>query len=172
MTGFGIAYDAAVRALAVREQMVEDHGARHVSRSHRARTQMLSHIFERDRKRGVIESIQAQLADDSLRPTERHCPECSGEFVMIKAEEVELDACLPCGSFWLDAGEMKTVTHRVADTQTLEGAVAPSRYRCPICETQMEQHRFVTHNDLLVDKCPNEHGIYLERDELVRSIEM
>lgn len=24
--------------------------------------------------------------------------------------------------------------------------------------------------DLLVDECPNDHGIYLERDELVRSV--
>jgi Zn-finger nucleic acid-binding protein len=85
---------------------------------------------------------------------------------------VEIDACLSCGSFWLDQGEMKVLTHRVADRQTHEGPVAPSKYQCPVCSKPMQQYRFLTHNELLVDVCPDDHGLYLERDELVKAVEL
>jgi len=131
---------------------------------------MLSHIIQRDRKVDLLEAIETQLREESLKPSGRHCPECSGAFVLISSASVDIDACLSCGSFWLDHGELKTLTHRVADIQTQQGPVAPSRYKCPVCQTQMKQHRFLVQNELLVDKCPENHGIYLERDELVRSV--
>lgn len=170
MSGFGVAYDAAVRTLVAQERMVGNREARHLSRCQGFQDQMMSHILRRDRKLERLEAIEAQLGDASLKPSGRYCPECKGPFVLVNSAGVELDACLSCGGFWLDHGELKTLTYRIADIQMLEGAVSPSRFNCPVCQAQMQQHRFLVHNDLLVDKCPNDHGIYLERDELVRSV--
>ena len=96
-----------------------------------------------------------------------------GETVVLKsAAGVEIDTCTACGSFWFDKGELRALTHRVADIQTVEGAVSSSRFTCPVCHVEMKQHRFLSHHDLLVDKCPSGHGFYLERNELARTLEM
>lgn len=109
MSGFGVAYDAAVRTLVAQERMVGNREARHLSRRQGFQDQMMSHILRRDRKLELLEAIEAQLGEASLKPSGRYCPECHDPFVLVN-------------------------------------------------------------NDLLVDKCPNDHGIYLERDELVRSV--
>jgi Zn-finger nucleic acid-binding protein len=170
MSGFGVAYDAAVRALVAQRRVADQHASRHLSRQQGWQQQMLAHVLQRDRKLDLLADIETQIREDNLKPSARHCPECHEAFVLINSAGIELDACLACGSFWLDQGELKVLTHRIADIQTQEGPVAPSRFSCPVCDARMQQHRFLVHNDLLVDKCSAGHGIYLERDELVRSV--
>jgi len=131
----------------------------------------MSHVMGTDRKLDLLKSIEDQLSQDALEESGRSCPECGKAFVLINTGGVELDACLSCGGFWLDPGELGALTRRAADIQTLEGAVEGSNYSCPICQVQMQQHRFLVREDLMIDCCPNGHGYYLERGELMRSIE-
>ena len=172
MTGFGVAYDAAVRTLAAQARIADRRESRHHDRRQQWRNHVMLHIKRREQQLTLVQAIENQLTDPSPKNSGRHCPECKGSFILVSAAGVEIDACISCGSFWFDKGELQALTHRAADIQTLEGAVAPSRYNCPVCGIQMQQHRFLTHQDLLVDKCPDDHGFYLERDELVRSIEL
>lgn len=169
--GFGVAYDAAVRTLRAQEQLSARHAAHH-DRRQKHYDQLLSHHLQHGREAALIQSIEAQLVTTSPRISDRLCPECGEHFVLIDANGVVIDACISCGSFWFDKGELRALTHRAADIQTQEGALRPSRFKCPECGMGMQQHRFLLRHDLLVDRCPNDHGFYLERNELVRSLEI
>ncbi len=171
MTGFGTAYDAAVRSALAQARRGDRRQAHRNYRHERYHQQLMSHVMGTDRRLDLLKSIEDQMSHNALKESDRLCPECGEVFVLIETGGVEIDACLSCGGFWLDPGELKSLTHRAADIQTLEGAVEDSKYDCPICQTRMQQHRFLIREDLLIDCCPNGHGYYLERGELIRSIE-
>lgn len=171
MSGFGVAYDAAVRSALAQARSADRRRANRDFRHERSHQQLMHYVMGTDRRLDLLKSIEDQLSQDALKQSDRSCPECGKPFVLIESGGVEIDACLACGGFWLDPGELSTLTRRAADIQTLEGAVDESKYQCPICDERMQQHRFLVNQDLMIDCCPNGHGYYLERGELMKAIE-
>jgi Zn-finger nucleic acid-binding protein len=122
--------------------------------------------------RQLIKEISTQLARPERKMSSTRCPECGERFSLITVDGQQIDFCLNCNSFWFDAGELKHFTDLFSDVpgENLKSRV--SRYRCPICGAAMKECVFISIANLLVDKCPSDHGVYLESGELNRALNL
>jgi Zn-finger nucleic acid-binding protein len=86
---------------------------------------------------------------------------------------LEVDICERCGGVWLDAGELAAILTRggaSADDPILR-SLSKAAYRfggttlCPRCDAGMVEVRV---GDLVLDRCPEGHGAWLDRGELER----
>ncbi len=97
------------------------------------------------------------------------CPKCQDELHEMHIEGVDVDFCDSCKGIWFDKDEMAFMAELPSDipAQDVEDTVKPTVYPCPRCEnTQLEEMRFVQANDLLIDRCPECRGIWLDKGEL------
>ena len=96
------------------------------------------------------------------------CPACEQAMLILEYKGIELDHCPACGGAWLDAGELGLLLNGRPETPaglTLENTQAGSR-RCPRCPRKMDTGHFAN-SAIEVDACPAQHGIWLDRGELV-----
>lgn len=163
IAGSGFAYDA----MRLTTRAVEERRARHDywREVRRRRVERSRALCRRPVAGSLREAIAAQLHHDVFLASPRECPQCRQAFVLISVRGVELDACLDCGSLWLDAGEFGTLT---AHGEMLAASIAcgSSRYRCPVCAVMMEERELP--GQVRIDLCPRDHGAYFERGELMK----
>lgn len=92
-------------------------------------------------------------------------------------EGVQIDECPSCSSVWLDRGELSEIVERQTVQFTAhEKAMAlqsvandPSAdkiYHCPRCNAEMKKFNYALHSGVIIDRCPNQHGVWLDRNEL------
>jgi Zn-finger nucleic acid-binding protein len=118
-----------------------------------------------------IVEINKQLENISaLKKSTTRCPECKKPFHLVMVGEVEIDVCQLCKSYWFDEGELKEVVEAEKDIPSDNLTSRASRYACPKCELQMIEHVYKKPDNLLVDRCPACRCVYLEKNELERSI--
>ena len=94
---------------------------------------------------------------------------------------VSVDACGMCGGVWLDRGELEAIQeHRDRDhardlvrLPDLLGAIGAHAgpTACPKCGTTMETGEYAHCSRVLVDVCPDGHGMWLDGGEL-RALEV
>jgi len=105
------------------------------------------------------------------------CPACGdAEMLVLEFERVEIDYCPRCQGVWLDSGELELIGERagalreefLAALERKKGQPAPQkgRRRCPVCRRRMAQVRTESDPPIVVDRCPNEHGLWFDRGEL------
>lgn len=102
----------------------------------------------------------------------KKCPECHHNFIVIMVEGLEAESCVFCQGLWLDNSELKTITGLSKDVPGDVLQHRKSKYKCPICLETMNEYLFTQQGNILVDKCLNGHGVYLESDELKRIKEL
>lgn len=102
----------------------------------------------------------------------RRCPECGDQMILCTCEGQQLDSCLTCRSYWFDVGELKAITGLFEDLPGLRFHHRPSKYTCPDCGIQMTEYVFKNPRNLLVDRCDQCKGIYLESGEIDRAIDI
>lgn len=98
-----------------------------------------------------------------------NCPKCVSPFNEIAIENVALDFCPGCKGIWFDKDEMAFVTELKNDLpnpQAERTAGRPTAHPCPRCHIKLEELKFIPLHDLLVDRCPSCHGIWLDNGEL------
>ena len=165
--GSGFAYDA-VRMTA---RAVEDRRAnRAYWRELRRRRRVHVHAHtEAPAGDDLSASIAKQLDAEVHVASTRRCPQCRDTFILLRVGQVDLDACLNCGSFWMDKGELTTL---VGDERATPAGtpIGPSSYQCPVCHAPMVERSVPGPLELRIDACPKDHGIYLERDELSKML--
>lgn len=122
--------------------------------------------------RQLIEEISTQLVSPDRKVSSIRCPECDEHFLLIALDGQEIDFCPNCNSFWFDAGELKHFTDLFSDVPGENLKTRVSRYRCPICSAPMKECVFISIANLLVDKCPSDHGVYLESGEFDRALNL
>jgi Zn-finger nucleic acid-binding protein len=122
------------------------------------------------RYRRVLEQMAPQLAGRRRKESSTMCPECDRPFSLMTIDGLELDFCEHCSSFWFDTGELRHFTALFADVPGENLKNRQSKYLCPICHAQMQECVFLNRRNLLVDKCPNDHGVYLECGEFNRAL--
>ena len=171
-TGLWTAYEVAKMASAANETKRLQRRSKQSSGLGRRRGQLRAHIAKRDEQLKMLKSIEFQLANPLRGRFDRRCPECSKAFIVIKAKEIEIEACLDCGSFWFDDGELQRITNRTKDVPGKSVLAGSSDYKCPVCGDGMEEHTFMRQHELQVDLCPKGHGVYLEAGELERAIDL
>lgn len=120
----------------------------------------------------LMEDIRRQLTNGHLRTSTRRCPQCHDAFVLVDMRHVVVDHCPRCRSCWFDPGELGLITGEARDIPALGAPHRKGKYRCPVCDLAMWESVYRKPFNLLVDRCPDGHGVYLEQSELERALKM
>ena len=123
-------------------------------------------------EREILQDIDRQLALPDPVVSEKNCPECSRPFTIVTVQGMDIDCCHFCRSIWFHPGELQLFSHQSKEIPSDNLTHRDSRYLCPVCQTRMIEFVFVNPHTLLVDRCPDGHGVYLEDHELERVFEL
>ena len=118
-----------------------------------------------DREKKILDTLNNQLPT-SKKSSSKKCPECNEYFNILHINNAEIDCCKKCEGLWFDPNELQIVM-KTADDITKDFLHAgKSKYECPICQTIMRKRSFLFPERLVVDICPEGHGVYFEKGEL------
>ncbi|MFO7957959.1 MAG: zf-TFIIB domain-containing protein [Candidatus Brocadiia bacterium] len=104
------------------------------------------------------------------------CLNCEREMVnytvVTQDDQISYDMCEACGSLWLDAGELDKMAFQVegsiefSSTEPDESAPL-SEHECPRCDGfKLERVRFLGKSDIVLERCANCGGFWLDGGEL------
>lgn len=96
------------------------------------------------------------------------CPECGRRMCMFPVNGITVDCCAACYSIWLDSGELLRLTGNASDIPGMRLHHRTSRLSCPKCGELMTEYQFCRGENLMVDSCPANHGVYLQDGEFER----
>ena len=107
----------------------------------------------------------------------RVCPVCDTEMAVLELHGVEIDYCFSCGGIWLDSGELEELIgdEKKSDEilQLFKDVTSTNKEKkrpCPVCGKAMKKVEVQLENPVIIDKCPKEHGIWFDKDELYRIV--
>ena len=101
-----------------------------------------------------------------------NCVTCKEPMVVLELRGVEIDHCLACGGIWLDAGEIELLIDSKPETGSLLEQLGERRNRqagkrkCPICLKKMEVINIGPNDEVQIDRCWKNHGLWFDRGEL------
>ncbi len=104
-----------------------------------------------------------------------NCLTCDQEMVnnlvQMKNKQISYDICESCGSLWLDAGELDKMAFQVdgsIEYSSKKGKDITEKPRsCPRCEgIGLDKVFFLEHSDILLGRCRNCGGFWLDGGEL------
>jgi uncharacterized protein len=112
-----------------------------------------------------------------------NCSGCKKAMAEVVVEGVTIDTCAQCGGVWLDSGEADDLAKKGGKTSPKDELkkkkyellkqwkVSPQDPRptdrsCPRCEEHLVRVNYKQVPGLLVDKCPKDCGLYLDKGEL------
>ena len=116
----------------------------------------------------IAEQVQSAPEEGSGKP----CPECQCNTILVHLQDIEIDYCKHCRGCWFDPGELHFIIGLERDIPAEHMGDRASRYHCPVCGEEMHEQVFLQPYNLLVDRCPAGHGVYLEQGELERVFEL
>ena len=100
------------------------------------------------------------------------CPVCKEPMVVLELDQVEIDYCANCGGIWLDSGELELLLESKTEREKLmssfkeDTTTKEKSYSCPICGKRMSKILVGEDEQVLVDKCRKDHGIWFDKGEL------
>ena len=100
------------------------------------------------------------------------CPVCKEVMVVLELDEVEIDYCANCGGIWLDSGELELLfddakdINKVFDTFVDDPSHHEKPYKCPICFKRMEKCFVGDTQNIMIDRCKNNDGLWFDKGEL------
>ncbi len=104
------------------------------------------------------------------------CLNCSEQMVtntvFSQEEEISYDMCEACGSLWLDAGQLDKMAFQVEgsiefSSQEPDEDAPLSTKECPRCDgLRLERVRFLGESDIVLERCANCGGFWLDAGEL------
>ena len=112
-----------------------------------------------------------------MRVCEMKCPACGGFLSTKKYETEQIDQCNRCQGVWLDWGEVvniiksrdEKISHKVkTKVLALKGQDHRNNteIKCPKCSKTMDTFEYAFNSGVIVDKCPDKHGLWLDGGEL------
>ena len=103
------------------------------------------------------------------------CLVCSVPVIVVERQGIELDYCLSCKGIWFDAGELGLLSQAlqiktaIPDIMSLAVVASQEKKRpCPRCDKKMDK---IELEGVLVDRCPNGHGLWFDWGELGQVLE-
>ena len=99
-----------------------------------------------------------------------NCPVCDKPLIVLERDNIEVEYCLNCSGFWLDAGELELINEKLnlgaqiispfkyPQTRTTEKV-----YKCPRCQKNMKKVKI---KNVILDICEHEDGIWFDSGEL------
>lgn len=106
------------------------------------------------------------------------CPVCNEPLIVVERDSIEVDYCVRCHGLWFDHGEVELLGEKAGveiDLGNLDLAppsASSERYlHCPRCTAKMRKADLYRGEQILiVDFCPEQHGIWFDRGETGRLI--
>lgn len=115
----------------------------------------------------LAQKINNILKNNPSTSTVKKCPECDKPFIELPFDNIKIDYCPRCSSLWFDNGELASIVNTSKDIYSGDTKSRKSKFKCPVCRKDMEEHVYFRKNNLLVDVC-GAHGIYIQKGELER----
>ena len=106
------------------------------------------------------------------------CPVCKEPMIVLELNEVEIDYCTSCDGIWLDGGELELLIEDEQEREMLLSSFKKDSenrekpYKCPICNKRMEKVYVGENNDVLIDKCSDNDGLWFDKGELKQVIQL
>jgi Zn-finger nucleic acid-binding protein len=105
------------------------------------------------------------------------CPACISSLKSKPYESVVVDECEVCRSVWIASDALAGVIKSTEKSFTAEEAKAVflslkqtsqqvRNLSCPRCSAVLQSHHYAADMDLHIDRCPNDHGVFLDNSEL------
>ncbi len=113
----------------------------------------------------------------------RKCPVDDFTLAQESYEGVTIDVCPHCSGVWLDSGELESIQSAQASdfrdvptgsmdavraAENMAKARSETPRNCVVCNAGLEQKEYAFASQVMIDQCPNGHGIWLDKDELAR----
>ncbi|MBM4254054.1 MAG: hypothetical protein FJ146_18970 [Deltaproteobacteria bacterium] len=115
----------------------------------------------------------------------RVCPRDTSPLNEIHYETEKVDHCPQCGGLWCDGDELvKVVQSREQkfgeqehqDINAVEAAAkaqtlvrdTTSEMMCIVCNKPMTRSNYSYNSGIMIDRCPDGHGVWMDRDEIER----
>ena len=109
-----------------------------------------------------------------------NCPRCKSALYLKEEENVSVHACSKCGGTWLNAVQLNRIVHsreakfsseQIGKTLKEAHAGIPdaevgSVLPCPECSASMGARNYNYSSGVMVNVCPEGHGLWLDKDEL------
>jgi len=109
-----------------------------------------------------------------------NCPKCKTSLEQIDYEGAQIDKCNRCNGTWLDDGEIVRIVKTreetfspelVKETLALAFSGIPKEEQinvvnCPKCNSGMEPINYDYSSGIILDRCPNCQGLWLDGGEL------
>ncbi len=106
------------------------------------------------------------------------CPVDKEDMIIVEHQKIELDYCLQCSGVWFDASELDLLiaalknqgaqlsTGGLLTPQTTQ--VKEAKRKCPDCGHAMDKVWLGNSPKVLIDSCPQGHGLWFDGGELHR----
>ena len=106
------------------------------------------------------------------------CLSCKKDMIVVEYNNIELDYCTDCCGVWFDSTELELLLKSMnLDSQNLlfddilnspETKSLERKRRCPICRKRMKKTTIGEHPGILVDACPQGHGLWFDGGEVAQ----
>lgn len=102
------------------------------------------------------------------------CPVCKVPLIVVERNGIEVDYCISCRGIWFDEGEIELLSEKIniniehIDFNKCSTAIEKLR-TCPRCDKTMDKVTIGNNSGFLIDKCPDDHGIWLDSGELSKA---
>jgi len=106
------------------------------------------------------------------------CPVCNLPLIILELHEIEIDYCTNCHGIWLDEGELEILLNdangkeELFNSFSIEMNVDEKKIKCPVCFKKMLKVSCGNNEKIILDECPNKHGLWFNRGELQSVIEL
>jgi len=101
--------------------------------------------------------------------------------IVVEYHNVELDYCSNCKGVWFDSGELELLlkSYGLEEPKAFFDGIfsaqeAPSqekKRKCPICGRKMRKTAIGGKPEILIDVCPEKHGVWFDGGEVARLIQ-
>lgn len=101
-----------------------------------------------------------------------NCPVCKKPMMILEFEQIEIDYCCECSGIWLDEGELELLLENgqakdeLLQSLRIANNGSEKTRRCPRCTKKMEKVYAGSENNILLDKCKKNHGLWFDAGEL------
>ncbi len=106
------------------------------------------------------------------------CLNCKSDMIVVEYNNIELDHCNDCHAVWFDSTELDLLLKSLnLDSHNLllddilklpEADSSEKKRRCPICRKKMRKTTIGEHPSVLIDVCPQKHGLWFDGGEVAQ----